>query len=191
MHLGRTLQQRLLSRVESQIGGCWFWTGYRTRQGYGIIGVAGRKNEGAHRVSYRLFVGDIPLSLSVCHHCDNPSCVNPAHLFVGTNRDNVADRERKGRQFYRKLGAHNGRARLTSAQVVAIHDDPRKQDDIALAFGVSQSTVHRIKAGAAGGWRHLGLAPKRTFSRRQQDEYLKAKESAAKQAARKAKREAA
>lgn len=82
--------------------GCWLWTGSRSRADYGQIGVGsrttGRGNKGAHRVSYELFKGPIPDGHDVCHRCDNPPCVNPDHLFVGTRQDNMIDMVSKDRQ---------------------------------------------------------------------------------------------
>lgn len=154
---------RLWRRVHKS-DGCWLWSGPVNKQGYGFIGIEGNHNQGVHRVAYLLEVGPIGDGLCVCHKCDVPNCVNPQHLFLGTNADNVADRERKGRRLYRKLGAQNGRAKLSDDQVRAIYADARKQWDIARAYAISQATVHRIKACV--GWAHLGLVPKRSFERR-------------------------
>jgi hypothetical protein len=76
--------------------GCWLWMGATTTQDYGIIVIDGRA-VGAHRVSYALFVGDVASDDFVCHRCDTPLCVNPAHLFLGKNSDNMLDMFRKGR----------------------------------------------------------------------------------------------
>lgn len=84
--------------------GCWLWTGYKDRDGYGRFKV-NSKTVGAHQFSYQLHRGAIPNGLHICHHCDNPSCVNSDHLFLGTNQDNIADRTRKGRTA---SGEHNG-----------------------------------------------------------------------------------
>jgi hypothetical protein len=89
---------------------CWEWTGGKTRGGYGSL--HSRTEDGtninlyAHRVSWMIYKGDIPDGLCVCHHCDNPSCVNPEHLFTGTVADNMHDRDRKGR--FNGGKKHNG-----------------------------------------------------------------------------------
>ena len=75
---------------------CWLWTGWKTSKGYGGFSLNG-KDVGAHRVSYMLFKHDVDEKLSVLHTCDNPSCVNPDHLFLGTQQDNMLDKKSKGR----------------------------------------------------------------------------------------------
>lgn len=74
---------------------CWTWTAAKIK-GYGTMNVGG-KNCGAHRIAWELFNGPIPDGLHACHHCDNPSCVNPSHIFLGTHQDNMADKQAKGR----------------------------------------------------------------------------------------------
>ena len=87
---------KFLARVDKS-GDCWIWTGKISVHGYGIIVLPGKLEIGAHRVSYLIHRGDIPSGMFVCHRCDNPPCVNPDHLFVGSNLDNVADMTAKGR----------------------------------------------------------------------------------------------
>jgi hypothetical protein len=145
-----TREDRFWAKVATG-DGCWLWTGARDHKGYGVLR-RGRKysHARAHRVSYELHHGPIPDGLFVCHTCDNPPCVNPDHLFLGTNAENTADRHRKGRDA---RGTRNGLAKLTEAEVRAILADPRTQTAIARDYGVNPVTIHYIKVGR--NWAHL------------------------------------
>ena len=94
----KTLIERFESRIERvPEGGCWLWTGNLDRDGYGQLGEGKRKKHKTHRLSYTLYKGIIPKGQGVHHTCDNPCCVNPHHLWTGTQTENMMDRHRKGR----------------------------------------------------------------------------------------------
>lgn len=109
------------------VTGCWIWVGGMRYKGYGAFRI-GLKHESAHRAAWIIYRGEIPDGLSVCHHCDNPSCVNPDHLFLGTAKDNTQDMIQKGRQVSglrlhperAARGEHNGNSKLTEDEVRAI-----------------------------------------------------------------------
>ena len=96
--------------------GCWEWTGCRLPTGYGHIGFYQNRNCGTHRVAWILTHGDIPKGLCVCHKCDNPPCINPDHLFLGTRADNVHDRDAKGRTHKGKRVPKNQKLVVTKSK---------------------------------------------------------------------------
>lgn len=122
---------------------CWEWRGGLNQHGYGSFWFNGGSIM-AHRFSYLLAHNELPVGKSVCHSCDNPPCVNPAHLWVGTRADNKNDSVRKGRHA---RGASCGRSRLTSEQVTIIRHTSRKTTELAKSFGVARSTIRRVRAG--------------------------------------------
>lgn len=127
--------------------GCWEWTGGYTQKGYGRTNtsILGKKRRWyAHRLAYTLIKGPIPQGMQVMHSCDNPKCINPEHLSVGTNQDNVNDMIAKGRQC---RGEAHKSTKLTDEQVRRILADPRRQEDIAQEYGVSQPLISRLKRG--------------------------------------------
>lgn len=129
-------------------GECWEWMASCYSFGYGQVGV-NHKTYSAHRFSWMITNGEIPERLCILHHCDNPQCVNPNHLFIGTNQDNVTDREKKGRGKI-KGGEKNINAKLTNEQVAEIRKlyirNKRGQSSVALGdkFGVDSSVILRI-----------------------------------------------
>lgn len=88
---------RFFEKIERKPNGCWEWLGARKPTGYGVFSRTDRSAVRAHRWAYEEFVGPIPAGMSVCHRCDNPPCVNPDHLWLGTQADNVHDMIKKGR----------------------------------------------------------------------------------------------
>lgn len=129
---------------------CWQWRGTPNSSGYGTIRMPGRRGKTmqAHRVAYILEFGPIPEGLCVCHRCDNRLCVNPNHLFTGTNKENIQDRDTKGRCKAKGLpGELCGRSKLKEKQVIAILNDPRNYSQIAKSYGVARTTIMRIKLG--------------------------------------------
>jgi len=135
--------------------GCWLWLGPEQAQGYGILHIEGRKRL-AHRVSYALVHGPFFEWLNILHRCDNPPCVNPAHLFLGTQADNVADRDQKGRTARGEMlsayqrGERARWAKLTAAQVAEIRAalaGGASQSAVAVRYGVTQSNINRIATG--------------------------------------------
>lgn len=131
--------------------GCWLWLGSETNSGYGCVRHKG-KNLKAHRASWLLFRGPLKRRLSVCHKCDNPPCVNPDHLFLGTHQENMRDMVRKGRTIRLKGSAHPG-AKLTELAVLAIRNDRRRSSIIASEYGVARRTIQAIRLREI--WGHL------------------------------------
>ena len=91
-------------------GNCWIWKGDKNYSNYGIIFVIKNRWIKAHRYSYQIHFGKIPDKMNICHHCDNPSCVRPDHLFLGTQKDNLRDAGRKGRVWTKEQQAKAGQA---------------------------------------------------------------------------------
>lgn len=145
-----TKKERLLAKIRISPRGCWEWTASFDSGGYGVIKVGG-ENKKAHRVSYEIFNGSIPEKMCVCHKCDNPKCINPDHLFIGTQQANIADRQNKCRSNGGSLqGEKNKSAKLTNMQVAEIKRaiaDGCPQKDLAIKYSVSATTIWAIKHG--------------------------------------------
>ena len=131
-----------------ELGPCWLWTGARKKSvGYGNFWLDGHVVP-AHRVAWELEHGSITGALLVLHRCDNPLCVRPDHLFLGTHADNAQDAKRKGRlQSARNQGEAHGMAKLTERDVVAIRAlqaDGYRRDELAARFGVCVTTIGNV-----------------------------------------------
>lgn len=136
--------------------GCWEWQGYINAGGYGKLPIKG-KSRLAHRTSYEISKGEIPEGLHVCHTCDNRMCVNPDHLWLGTNADNVRDRDEKKRGANLR-GERHGMTSLKDDQVIEIKKELAKESyrgqltDLGKLYGVSNSAIHSIKTGKTWGY---------------------------------------
>lgn len=153
---------RFWSKVE-KTEGCWVWQGVTDKDGYGHFSqgrsTGSRSPQMAHRVAFALERGPIQTGLHVLHHCDNPPCVRPDHLFLGTNVDNVRDRMQKGRQgrTVRHCGSRNGQSRLTEPQVLEMwalfNTGNHSVGALAARFGCSYPNAWKITHGR--GWKDL------------------------------------
>ena len=150
-----TQVNRFWTRVDVSGGpeACWLWTGYVGENGYGVACVKGKAYK-AHRVSYFIEHGRIDNDRLVLHRCDVRACVNPAHLFLGTPKDNSRDAVMKGRNT-KLYGEQNGKAKLTRADVLAIRRACRRggvyQKTVAKQLGVSEATVSYVVNGGRWG----------------------------------------
>jgi hypothetical protein len=146
-----------LQRFESKYSpepntGCWLWMGSVMNSGYGRFCV-GYHDSSAHRHSYEIFVGEIPEGMSVLHRCDTKLCVNPRHLFLGTQDTNMKDMASKGRSC---KGSKNAGAKLGESSVIEIRrliNDGLSQQEIASQFGVTFQAISSISRGIT--WRHV------------------------------------
>jgi hypothetical protein len=131
---------------------CWLWTGSFDKDGYGQMRDGIRKiQDRGHKFSYRLHFGEIPVGMCICHKCDNPSCVNPDHLFLGSHRANQDDKMAKNRHA---KGETQGHSKLTNEQIAQIR--ARANEDykvLCSEFNVVPSTVYRIWHKQS--WKHL------------------------------------
>ena len=133
--------------------GCILWHGHYDWGGYARINLpvpGGNHVYKAHRVAWQVKNGPIPAGMHLCHKCDNRGCINPDHLFLGSNAENMADKVAKGRQARGEKMRVN---KLTASQVMEIYNMEGSTRQIAAKVGIGKSQVHLIKSGQ--GWRHL------------------------------------
>jgi hypothetical protein len=173
--LSESDKQRFFSKISTTPteNGCLEWMAGGIKDGYGVFGLS-RDSFLAHRIAYFLDSGTDPVEMCVCHSCDNPKCVNPEHLFLGTDDDNVQDKMRKGRANFvrgdehwtrlypekvargdrsgkrtkpesQTYGEDNPASKLTTVEVMAIRLDPRTLKAVAADYGVAFTTIHKIK----------------------------------------------
>ena len=151
--------ERFWSKVDKTgSNGCWVWTGAKNGSGRPFSGIGqGNKVRLAHRLSYEFAYGPIPEGLLVCHHCDNPACVRPDHLFLGTQSDNLRDAYRKGRLTQLRpapSGVENQNAKLTDEMVRAIRAEVgQTHRQLAKKYHVTHGTI--TAAISRKSWRHV------------------------------------
>ena len=130
---------------------CWEWQLHVDKDGYGTFAIDSYPHR-AHRVSFEIFRQPIPFGVLVLHACDNPRCVNPQHLFLGSQLDNMLDKIAKGRGNH-DIGEQCHNAKLTNADILKIREDPRLQRIIASEYHVGQDQISRIKSRKS--WVHV------------------------------------
>lgn len=143
----KPIQERFEGKV-MRSSECHIWTGAFNNKGYGVF--MDGKAKLAHRVSYEIHTGVIPDGACVLHKCDTPLCVNPDHLFLGTQQENIADMVSKHRTA---IGENHSQSKLSIIQVYEIRSDKRSQRVIALDYPVSRAAVGQIQRGET--WGHL------------------------------------
>ena len=152
LSLKNFLNKALISRPDS----CWLWQGMKNQGGYGVVRIDGDQGL-AHRAAWRIHHGrDIPSGKSICHTCDNPSCVNPKHLFIGEHADNMKDMAKKGRRAGIGVGSCNGNSKLNESQVKEIKSKLAKgarRKALSEEYNICLSMIDRIIDGKA--WKHV------------------------------------
>lgn len=150
--------ERFLSKacISDEPSACWVWQKGLSRKGYGSFSANGKSVQ-AHRYSYEIAFGAIPDNLCVCHRCDNRRCVNPHHLWLGTNADNTRDKMQKGRHVV-AFGVKQANAKLTDAKVIEIFHLRQRglsQEKIAKQFGLDQTAISLVLRRKT--WKHVHL----------------------------------
>lgn len=143
IHRSQPISERLDFYTFYSPDGCWYWTG-SVRNGYGTILIPDKKVPvSTHRLSYQFHKGPIPDGLFVCHRCDNPLCINPDHLFLGTAADNNQDRTRKGRGRAPKGPSHRN-SKFTESDIINIRSSSLMPSQIAKKYSVAHATIANI-----------------------------------------------
>lgn len=150
----KPLRERMEKYIARKPNGCWEWTAFRTSLGYGKVRAGGHAPRFgplllAHRAMWEMTNGPIPAGLCVLHQCDNPPCVNPSHLRLGTKAENSREAVERGLM---PRGNDRWNAKLTPKLVRQIRAAAGSQREIATHLGVSQQTVSKVRRGLSWGW---------------------------------------
>lgn len=156
----KPLEKRLDSNTFYSPDGCHYWLGTTSSDGYGTITV-NKQTKSTHRISYQVRKGPIPDGMFVCHHCDNPICINPHHLFIGTHLDNMRDMVKKGRHKYgknKKVFVRTRariRTKLSEAQVIEIlgFKGTLGRRKLSIKYNVSEGAIADILGNR--NWKHI------------------------------------
>jgi hypothetical protein len=149
-----SIESRLQKHIK-KLDGCWVFTGSLDKDGYGVFNYGRGKQVRAHRMSYEFYISQIPKGYLVCHKCDNPSCINPSHLFLGSHKDNTQDMIKKDRKICLKGSKHHY-SKITETDVLAIRQKRLlglKLKNIGNEFAISFQTVSSICKGKT--WKHI------------------------------------
>lgn len=151
VYIYNNIEDRLKNYI-NKTDTCWLWIGHKNEHGYGLVTIGRGKQVRAHRYMYEKYNGKIKDNLLVCHKCDTRNCVNPDHLFLGTQKENMSDASIKGRIGYKSFhGESHHMSKLTMAKAEEIRNLWAKgglyQREIGERFGVSQAVVSKIIKG--------------------------------------------
>ena len=153
MNITTKIKDRFFAKV-NKTSGCWYWTGVKNDDGYGYFKLNG-KMISSHRLMWLFLNGKIPKNICICHTCDNPGCVNPKHLWLGTRKDNMIDMANKGRMNTK--GEINGRSKLNVEKVIKIRKlytiGNITMEKLGNKFGVTKQQIYHIINNIS--WTHI------------------------------------
>jgi len=152
--MSKVLEEKFWEKAVRQTDNeCWNWSGNINSNGYGRVLIK-KEHIFAHRASWMIHFGEIPKGMHVCHHCDNRACINPVHLFLGTNLDNINDKMKKGRQ---SRGIERPAAKLDNNKVRKIrylfHEREYSNKKLSMMFNVAKSQISEVVHYKS--WRHV------------------------------------